>query len=331
MLEMVTPARRAWKRARLAIGTTPPRLRSMRPSSSTCSRPRKPERRLEVGRGAGQPAQEVGVRRRLALDLDQRADDLQAADQTWRKSNATAAARTRWERSGCSRQSWNTRRQSGIRHAPARLRASTSALSAPNPHRARPRSRPPRARRSTSRRRRSVGVGEGVVLVGGQRRLPAGGRSERHPRPGRRRRAALGRGRGRSAGSLRCPTAAPARGRRRWRDAGTDERDDHLRQVATPPRPPRRRVAAWAIDRRRANGVRLSRYIRSVAVTTPSGVPSASTTGRWWMPGVEHVDHRVDRQPLGRERVRGRHHQLADRRVVGAVCGRPASGAGRSR
>ncbi len=43
-------------------------------------------------------------------------------------------------------------------------------------------------------------------------------------------------------------------------------------------------VAACAIDRRSANGVRLSRYIRSVAVTTPRGAPLASMTGRWWMP-----------------------------------------------
>ena len=43
-------------------------------------------------------------------------------------------------------------------------------------------------------------------------------------------------------------------------------------------------VAAWAIERRSANGVRLSRYMRSVAVTTPSGVPAESTTGRWWIP-----------------------------------------------
>ena len=39
-------------------------------------------------------------------------------------------------------------------------------------------------------------------------------------------------------------------------------------------------VAAWAIERRSANGVRLSRYIRSVAVTTPTGAPFASTIGR---------------------------------------------------
>ncbi len=43
-------------------------------------------------------------------------------------------------------------------------------------------------------------------------------------------------------------------------------------------------VSALLIARRTANGVRLSRYIRSVAVTMPSGVPRLSTTGRWWMP-----------------------------------------------
>ena len=43
-------------------------------------------------------------------------------------------------------------------------------------------------------------------------------------------------------------------------------------------------VSALLIARRTANGVRLSRYIRSVAVTMPSGVPRPSTTGRWWIP-----------------------------------------------
>ena len=306
----------------------------MRPSSSSVRRPRNPRRRREVGGRARQPADEVGVVRRPPLDLDERPDDLEAADdvpEVERHGRADEMAAV-----GAAPGSRGTR-------APTPTARGATRGFGPAPRRCRPRSRSGRVPSLTSAATSAkyavdlgparVGVGEGVVLVGGQRRLPPGGRSEREPRPRRRAPAVavggdeLDQAHRRRVGLERDDPADVER-----RDAGPDQAHDHLRQVRGRPRRARRRVAAWAIDRRSANGVRLSRYIRSVAVTTPSGVPAESTTGRWWMPGVEHVDHRVDRQALGRERLgAGATISSPDRRGARAGPRRRASGAGRSR
>ena len=95
-----------------------------------------PRGRREVGGRPRQPADEVGLVRRPPLDLDQRADDLEAA----RPRRGSRRPRPRGP-DGCgrgSRGSRGTRAPIPTRESrQTRFRASTSALSAPKPQRAR--------------------------------------------------------------------------------------------------------------------------------------------------------------------------------------------------
>ena len=104
------------------------------------------------------------------------------------------------------------------------------------------------------------------------------------------------------------------------RDAGPDEAHDHLRQVeggldevvdgrCVRDRPPQRERRA-ALEVHEVGG-------RDDAERRPVRVDDREVVDA----GVEHVDHRVDGQALGRERLRGRDHEPADRRGAGKVLG----------
>ena len=103
---------------------------------------------------------------------------------TWRKSKATAA-RTRWLRSGFSRQSWSTRNHSDcdIRHdtvSRQHLGVVGTEAAARQGDVDLPRDL---GEVRVDLGAAGIGVGECVVLVGGQGRLAPGRRSEREPRP----------------------------------------------------------------------------------------------------------------------------------------------------
>ena len=109
---------------------------------------------------------------------------------TWRKSKLTAA-RTRCERSGCSRHCSNTAFHALCDIRQRGSRARTSAWSSPMPLRASAAltSAATRPKNASAVRARLVGVGERVVLVGGERQLAPRDAAEREPRPRDRRRA----------------------------------------------------------------------------------------------------------------------------------------------
>ena len=291
----------------------------MRPSSSTCSLPRNPSggwKSVAVRASRRRKSGWAGASRSISTS----GRTICSPPSTCRKSNATAA-RTRCERSGCSRQSRNTRFQSASDMRHCRLRASTSALSVPKPHRASPSLTSPATSANQPSARR-VGVGQRVVLVGGERRLAAGGRPERHPRPRARGDPVLRRGRDRPGGSWRVSDcSAITRPMSVAATPAADQRDDHLRQV-------RRRLDHLVDGARRGRSTGAGRTACGSRGTSgrsrsrrPPGSPFASTTGRWWMPASSMSIIASTASRSGGKVSAGRHHQLAHGRVVGAAAG----------
>ena len=243
------------------------------------------QRRREVGGGARQPGDEVGVAAAPAA----RSRPAAARCRARRRPGGSRTTRPRapgasGRAAPGSRASTRAHSLLLIRHW--RLRAITSELSAPKPQR----SRSLLISAATVAKKRVDLLAAGVV-VGEARcpgRRPASARAGRRcPAPSRPTSRAARRAAGRpapAAARWRCRRPAPARGRRR----PTRRRRVSAHTIVWGRWPAASTtwsaVSALLMARRTANGVRPSRYIRSVAVTMPSGVPRESTTGRWWMP-----------------------------------------------
>ena len=330
VLEMVTPAWSAWKRARFAIGTTPRRLRSIVPSSSSVSRPRNP-----VG---GVKSVAVRARRRMksgylgawrsistsGRTISSRADDLAEVERD-RRTHEVAAIRAL---------------QAVVEH-PHPFRLGEPPLAVSSQHLGVVGAEAAAGERhvhlggqvgevGVDLGAARVGVGQRIVLVRGERRLPAGGRAECEPRPGRRRRRPLGGDQLDEAGGRRVGLERDHAADVERRDAGPDQAHDHLRHVqgrlddlvhASGVRdraPERERRSALEVHQvgRRHHAERRSGRVDDRQVVDA---------------GVEHVDHRVDGEALGRERLCGRGHEAARPECRRADPRRRASGAGRSR
>ena len=264
VLEIVTPAWSAWKRARFAIGTTPPRFRSIRPSSSSVRRPRNPSGGVKSVAVRARRRMKSGWFGRLPLDLDQRPHDLEAADHL-----------AEVERHGRAHEMAAVGVLQAVVEHPHPLRLGEPPLAVSGQHLGVVGAeaaageggvdlRGDVCEVGVDLRAARVGVGERVVLVGCQRRLAAGGRAEREPRPRARRRLAGGRDQLDQAGRRRVGLERDHPADVERRDARPDQAHDHLRQVAG-------RLDHLVDARRRARS--------SAAAQTACG--SRGTSGRW--------------------------------------------------
>ena len=234
VLEIVTPADSAWSRARLAIGSTAPRLRSIVAGAPAQARARR-QRHRDVGCGPREAAQEVGVRGRVAdhgherRDHGQPARDVAEVERDGGPDEARAV--------GMLEALAQHRDPALVGHAPARIAGEHVAMVGAEPAGGEPGVDVggEGLEVGVGLRPAAGGIGERVVLVGRQRHLPPRDAAECEPGPRRRggavaleREVEQARGRG---VALRAEHARDRAGV----EPGVDERHEHVRQ----PRPGR--------------------------------------------------------------------------------------------
>ena len=163
-------------------------------------------------------------------------------------------------------------------------------------------------REEVVRTRRAAGVGEGVVLIGGQRLLAPGDAAQRHPRPRAGSAAVPG------DHQLQQPGGGRVRGQRQHppdvgrRHTGANQGDDRLRQMAGRIHDlvDALRLADRAADGERGAALQVHQVGgRDHAHRHALGVDHRQVVDAQ----VEHVDHGVDRQPVGGHGEGVGHHQ----------------------